>query len=168
MFMRGMAERLSLSFDEIHQVWFDDVMHCLCLSWVQVQQDLLRPSTAPNCCYRGRRGAPKWYVFFCQFISNHCVCRIPTTLQIGNTHECTVRRQICRLSRASGVIVVASGPSLVSVVFRFARSWLFCNSGFWLRVCLSHVSGWLTSVEVFAAVPLGLSCVLSCWVKGCS
>ena len=53
----------------------------------------------------------KWYVvFFCQFISNHCVCRNPTTLQIGNTHEYTVRRQMCCFSRASGVIVVVSGP----------------------------------------------------------
>ena len=31
-------------------------------------------------------------------------------------------------------------------------------------VCSSHVSGWLTSVEVFAVVPLGVSCFLSCWV----
>ena len=33
-------------------------------------------------------------------------------------------------------------------------------------VCSSHVSGWLTSVEVFAAVPLGVSCFVSCWVGG--
>ena len=31
-------------------------------------------------------------------------------------------------------------------------------------VCSSHVSGWLTSVEVFAAVSLGVSFFLSCWV----
>ena len=30
-------------------------------------------------------------------------------------------------------------------------------------VCSSHVSGWLTSVVVCAAVPLGVSCFLSCW-----
>ena len=72
------------------------------------------------------------------------------------THDNTVRRQICCLSRASGVIVVVSRPSMVSVMFRLVRSWLFCSGGFRLRVCSSHVSGWLTSVEVFAAVPLGV------------
>ena len=102
---------------------------------------VLRLLTAPNCCYRGRRGGPKWYVSFsnekvvcsvlCQFISNYCFCRNPTTLQIGNTHEYAVRRQMCCLSRASGVVVaVVSGPSMVSVVFRLVRSLLFCNSGF--------------------------------------
>ena len=74
---------------------------------------------------------------FCQFISNHCVCRNQTTLQIGNTHEYAVRRQICCLSRASGVIVVVSGPSIVSVVFPLVRS-LFCNSGFWLRLFVAR------------------------------
>ena len=96
-----------------------------------------------------------------QVIRNHCVCHNPTTLQIGNMHEDTVPCQICGLSRASGVVVVVSGPSAVPVVFRLVRSWLLCNSGFW-----SHVSGWLTSVEVFAAVPLGVSCFLSCLVGG--
>ena len=33
-------------------------------------------------------------------------------------------------------------------------------------VCSSHVSGWLTSVEVFAVVPLGVSGFLSCWGAG--
>ena len=31
-------------------------------------------------------------------------------------------------------------------------------------VCFSHVSGWLTSVEVLAVVPLGVSCFLWCLV----
>ena len=31
-------------------------------------------------------------------------------------------------------------------------------------VCLSHVSGWLMLVEVFAVIPLGVSCFLSCRV----
>ena len=66
----------------------------------------------------------------------------------------------------SGVIVVISGPSRVSM-FRLVRSWLFCSSGFWLRLFLSHVSGWLKLVEVFAAVPLGVSCSLSCRVILC-
>ena len=33
-------------------------------------------------------------------------------------------------------------------------------------ICMSNVPGWLTSVEVFAAVPIGVSCILSCWVGG--
>ena len=33
-------------------------------------------------------------------------------------------------------------------------------------VCSSHVSGWPTSVEVFAVVPLEVSCFLSCRVGG--
>ena len=90
-------------------------------------------------------GTKKGYgLFFCQFISNHCVCLNLTTLQIGTTHEHTVRCQICCLSRASGVIVVVSGPSLVSVVFRLVRSWLFCNSGFWLRLFVTLF--WLADV----------------------
>ena len=96
--------------------------------------DLLRPSMASNCCYWEAPGCSEvvcfgffWggergkghvvFCFFCKFTSNHCVCRNPTTLQIGNTHEHTVRCQICCLSRASGVIAVVSGPSMVSVVF---------------------------------------------------
>ena len=41
-----------------------------------------------------------------------------------------VRRQKCCLSRASGVTVVVSEPSMVSVEFRLGRSWLFRSSGF--------------------------------------
>ena len=60
-----------------------------------------------------------------------------------------IHRQICCFSRASGVIVLVSGPSMVSVVFRLVRSWLFCR---WLlvAVCLLRVSGWLRLAEVFA------------------
>ena len=82
--------------------------------------------------------------FFCKFTSNHCVCRNPTSLQIGNTHEYIVRCQMCCLSRASDVTVVVSGPSELSVVFRLVRSWLFCNSGFWLRLFVARF--WLADV----------------------
>ena len=33
-------------------------------------------------------------------------------------------------------------------------------------VCLSHISGWLTSVEGFAVVPPRVSCLLSCRLWG--
>ena len=98
---------------------------------------------------------------FCQFGINLCVCRNQTTLKSGNTREYTVRRQIRCLSRASGAMVVVSGPSMVSVVFRVVRSASDC-------VCLSHASGWLRLIEVFATVPLGASCFLSCRVGGYS
>ena len=93
------------------------------------------------------------------FIVNHSVCRRHTTLRIGNTREDTVRRHTCCLSRASGVMVVVSGPCIDSMVFRLARSWWLCSSSFWLRPFVA-----LTLVEVFAAVPLGVSCFLSCRV----
>ena len=99
---------------------------------------------------------------FFQFIVNHCVCLRYATLKIGNTHEHTVRRQTCGLSRASGVIAVVSGPSIVSVVFRLVRPWLVCSSGCWLRLFVARF--WQTLVEMFAELPLKVSCFLSCRV----
>ena len=94
---------------------------------------------------------------FCHLISNHCVCRNTTTLQIGNTREHTVRRQICCLSRASGVFVVVSSPPW--------RQWCsdWCALGCaaivaFGCVCSSHVSGWLR-LDVFGSVLLS---VVSC------
>ena len=70
---------------------------------------VLRPLMASNCCHRGRRGAPKWYVsvflilkrcvvFFCQFIVNYCVCRSPTAFADG---------QFARIHHAaSGMLLV--------------------------------------------------------------
>ena len=104
-----------------------------------------------------RQVTPKWCVFlffdqevplfscFCQFSINRCVCRRHTTLQIGHTHEHTVRCQKGCLPRASGDVVVVSGPSMVSVVFRLGRSWLFCSSDFWL--CLFVARFWLVDVS---------------------
>ena len=94
--------------------------------------------------FRFLRSKSGMLCFFCQFISNHCACRKPTTLQVGKPHEYTAGRQICCLSRASCVIGVVSGPSMVSVVFRLVRSWLFCNSGFWLRLFVARY--WLADV----------------------
>ena len=73
-----------------------------------------------------------------------CVCCSDTTLQIGNTHEYTVWRQKCCLSRANGVIAVVSGPSMVSVVFRLVRSWFLQQ---WLLVARLFVARfWLADV----------------------
>ena len=103
-----------------------------------------------------------YHFCFCLFIIDHCVCRRHTTLQTSNTHEYTVRRQKCCVSRASGVIVVVSGSQRYS-------DW--CALGCSAAVasgydCVSHGSGWLTLVEVFAAFPLGVSRFLSCRVGG--
>ena len=91
-----------------------------------------------------RQVTPKWCVPF--FFDQEVPFLIfwHTTLQIGNTHEHTVRCQICWLPRASGDIVVVSGPSMVSVAFRLERSWLFCSSDFWL--CLFVARFWLVDV----------------------
>ena len=65
----------------------------------------------------------------------------------------TGRCQICCLSRASGVIVVVSGHSWC----QWCSDWcaLGCSATVAFGcVCSSYVFGWLTSVEVFAAVPL--------------
>ena len=108
-------------------------------SSIQRDRSLLRTwkGTEKSC----KDGTP---AVFYQFINNHCVCRNPTTLQIGNTHEHTVRRQTCCLSRACGVFVVVSGPSTASMVFRLVRSWLFCSSGFWWRLFVACF--WLADV----------------------
>ena len=94
-------------------------------------------------CFFTKSG--KWCFFVCQFISIHCVCRNQTTLQIGSTHEYTVRRQICCLSRARAVNLCRFWALHgLTVVFRLVRSWLFCNRGFWLRLFVARF--WLADV----------------------
>ena len=109
---------------------------------------LLRPLMALNCCYRGRRGAQKWYVSACSaqmwyvvvcffILSISASVAIKQLLQIGNTHEDTVRRQRCCLSRASGVVVVVSRSQWCS-----DRCALGCSAAVAFGcVSLSHVSG---------------------------
>ena len=59
------------------------------------------------------------FLFF--FATSSIIAFVADTqlLKIGHTHEYTVRRKICCLSRASGVTVVVSGPSMVSMVGLF-------------------------------------------------
>ena len=40
--------------------------------------------------------------------------------------------------------MVVSGASMVSMVFRLVRSWLFCSSFFWLRLFVARF--WLADV----------------------
>ena len=75
----------------------------------------------------------------------------PRVTQLKQSLSCGVRYVACRVQVAS--LLSFLGPP-------------WCQRCLVARVCSSHVSGWLTSVEVFAAVPLGVSCLLSCWVGG--
>ena len=100
----------------------------------------------------------KWYVvfFFCWFIVNHGVCRRHTTLQIGTTHEDTVRCQICCLSRASGLVVVGSGPSMHGL------------SGVPIGELLVVLQQWLLVASVRSTFLVGcgrLRCSLQCHLK---
>ena len=84
---------------------------------------LLRPLTASRCsCWR-RQSDPKQYVSFfdekvvccgllCQFISDHCICRNPTTLQISNTVTCKWS-YCCRFWALHGLSGVPIGALVV-------------------------------------------------------
>ena len=125
------------------------------------------------------RGAPKVVCFdffdqksgmLCRLVVHHQTLRLSqnTTLQIGTTHECTV---------------AVSDMLLVTCKWRYCcRFWAvhawsqrcsdWCALGCSATVavgcdCSSHVSGWLTLVDVFAGDPPGMSRFLSCRVGGC-
>ena len=106
---------------------------------------------AVNCCYRGRVVTPKWYVSVLSIRQGHVASSSSVIAFVAAMQLCrsairtnTVWHQLCCLSRASDVMVVVSGPSMVSVVFRVVRSWSFCSSGFWLRLCVARF--WLADV----------------------
>ena len=102
--------------------------------------------------------------FFCQFIIR-CVCRRHTTLQFGITHgtPCAVRFVACQVQVA--IMLSFLGPPWCH--WCSDRCAFGCSAAVAFgRVCSLPVSGWLTLVEAFAAVPLGVSCFLSCWVGG--
>ena len=83
---------------------------------------------------------------------------------IRTNTPCGVRYVACHVQVAS--LLSFLGPSRR----QWCSDWcaLSCSATVTFGcVCSSHVSGWLTSVEVFAAVPLGVSCFLSCGVGGC-
>ena len=127
--------------------------------WLLFRQGVVKALSGVELPLLGALGRPKvvcsgffnqkdaccgFFICFCQFIINHCVCRNATTLQISNTHEHTVRGKICCSSRASGVVAVVSRPSMESGEFPLVRSWLFCTNGFWLRLLVARF--WLAEV----------------------
>ena len=106
----------------------------------------------------------KWYVVgfgFSLLLPVH-----HESLRLSQPNNIT-ERQYARIHRAASDMLLVTCKwrygcrfwlSVVSVVFRVVRSAFDC-------VCVSHVSGWLRLIEVFAKVPLGVSCFLSCRVR---
>ena len=126
--------------------------------------ELLLPG-APECpevvCF-GIFSIQKWYVVFV-FPVNHRPLRLSQPNNFADRRYARIHRAAsdmllvtckwrycCRFWALHGVNGVPIGALLVVL-----QQWLLVSS---------HVSGWLTSVEVFAAVPLGVPCFLSCWV----
>ena len=109
----------------------------------------------------------KWPVVFL-FASSSVVIAFVATQQlcrsaIRTNTQCGVRYVVCHVQVA--LLLSFLGPSWCP----WCSDW--CALGWSATAAFgcdysSHVSGWLTSGEVFAAVPLGVSCFLSCWVAG--
>ena len=111
------------------------------------------PQRRRNCCYQWRQGAPKWYVSVFSIEKWHVVFSVSSSV-VTNT-PCGVRYVACQV-QVTDVIVVVSGRSMVWCALGCSATVAFgC-------VCPSHVSGWLTSVEVFAVVHL--DCLAFCRV----
>ena len=113
-------------------------------------------------------GEKKWYVVFPIFCSSSSIVELVADTQLcrsalrTNT-PCGVRNVACHVQVA--LLSSFLGPPWC----QWCSDWcaLGCSATVAFGcVCSSHVSGWLTLVEVFAVVPLGVSCFLSCWVGG--
>ena len=126
---------------------------------------LTRKSMASDCCFRVGQ---KWYVSFFFLLVHHQSLRLSQThnfagRQYERTHPVASDmllvtwkwRYCCRFWALHGLSGASIGALLVAL-----QQWLLGAS------VLSHVSGWLTLVEVFALGPLGVSCFLSCRVAG--
>ena len=115
---------------------------------------------------RARRGAPKWFFFLfatssviIPFIATKQLCRSA----IRTNTPCGVRQVACHVQVA--LFLSFLGPPWC----QWCSDWCALGNSATMAigcVCLSHVSGWLRLVEVFAAVPLGVACFLSCLVVG--
>ena len=104
-------------------------------------------------------------LFFCQFISNLCVRRSPTTLQIGNTHEHCAASDMLLVTCTWCYCCRFLGPPWC----QRCSDWCALRSSATVAfgcVCSSHVSGWLTSVEVYAAVSTWSVLLVARWNVG--
>ena len=125
---------------------------------------VIRASNGMFRIFRSKSGM-LWSLFFASsqvfiaFVATRQLCRSA----IRTNTPCGVRYVACHVQVA--LLLSFLGPPWC----QWCSDWcaLGCSATVAFGcVCSSHVSGWLTSVEVFAAVPLGVSCFLSCWVGG--
>ena len=138
---------------------------------------MFRPLTASNCCYQGALGCsrmfrifrPKSCLLWCLFSFWGSLSLIIAF--VADTQQ--LRRSALRTNTPCGVRYVACHAQVALLLSFLGLPW--CSD--WYAVgcsatvafgclCSSHVSGWLTLVEVFGVVPLGVSCFLSCGVGG--
>ena len=89
------------------------------------------------------------------FVATQQLCRSA----IRTKTACGVRYVACHVEVS--LLLSFLGPPWCRWEFQLVRCWLFCSNVFLGCVCLSHVSGWLRLIEVFAAVPLGLCLAFS-------
>ena len=103
-----------------------------------------------------------------------CVCFASSSVIIAFVATRQLCRSAIRTNTPCGVRQVACHVQVVSLLSFLGPPWcqwcsdwcaLGCSAAVAFGcVCSSHVSGWLTSVEVFAVIPPGMSCFQSCWV----
>ena len=97
-----------------------------------------------------------------QFISNHCFVATPPLCRSTIRTKARAPSDMLPVTCKWCYCLSFLGPSMVSVVFRVVRSWWFCNGGFWLRVCSSHISGWLHRLR--CSLQFHLECLALCRV----
>ena len=129
-----------------------------CRTYLQ-QSRVLRPLTASNCCYWGHGRAQKWYFSVSSTKKKWYVCSFLCFANSSAIIAFVATEQLCRLATRTNTLAASDmllcyvqvalllwfpGPSIVSVVFRLVRSWLFCSNGLWLRLFVARF--WLAEV----------------------
>ena len=111
---------------------------------------------ASNCCYCGRRGAPKWYVSFvflfdasgmlCFFASSSVINAIVATRQLCRSAIRTNTRCVRYVAWRMAFLLSFLGP----LWCQWCSDWcaLGCSAAVAFDCVWSLVSGWLTSVEM--------------------
>ena len=120
-----------------------------------------------NCCYQGRRGARKWNVSVfvvqkvvcCVFFRFACSLSSSIIAFVADTQLC---RSAIRTSTPCGARYVARHVQVVLLSFLGPPWSQWCSDWCALGCCAAVAFGCVC--EVFAVVPLGVSCFLSCRV----
>ena len=105
-------------------------------------------------------GVPQSVFLMCFFVFAFFVHHQSIIASVADT-------QICISAIRTKIHRAASDMLLVACKWRYCcRFWALQGVRAVAFGCVgsSHVYGWLTLVEVFAVVPIGVSCFLSCWV----